>query len=41
MGNMYQLKLKSTYGKVSPRTKVRSLRYINTYKRYQKYNKPY
>ena len=38
---MYQLKSKDTYGKILLKTKVKSLGYINTYKRRRKYNKPY
>ena len=41
MGNAYQLKQRSTYSKVLLRTKVKNLKYINTYKRYKEYNRPY
>ena len=38
---MYQLKLKGTYSKVLLKTKVKNLKYINIYRRYSVYNKPY
>ena len=41
MGDKYQLKQRGTYSKVPPRTKVKSLKYINTYKGRKKYIKPY
>ena len=41
VGNMNQLKLGSTYGKISLRTKVKSLGRVNTYKRYKRYKKSY
>ena len=34
MGDTYQLKQKGTYSKVLLKTKVKSLEYINIYKRY-------
>ena len=37
MGNTNQLKYKSTYSKILLRTEVKSLGYINTYKRYRRY----
>ena len=33
MGDAHQLKQGGTHSKVSPRTEVKSLEYINTYKR--------
>ena len=41
MGNTDQLKYKSTYSKVLPRTEVKSLKYINTYRRYKRYKDSY
>ena len=41
VGDMNQLKLKSTYSKISLRTEVKSLGCINTHKRYRRYKKPY
>ena len=41
VNNTNQLKLKSTYSKILLRTEVKSLRYINTYKRYRRYKKSY
>ena len=41
IGNVHQLKQEGTYSKVLLKTKVKSLGYINTYKRYRKYNRPY
>ena len=38
---MYQLKQKSTHGKVLLGTKVKSLEYIDIYKKCQQYNRPY
>ena len=35
MGDAHQLKQKGTYSKILLRTKVKSLKYINTYKRRQ------
>ena len=37
MGDTNQLKYRSTYNKVSPRTKVKSLKRVNTYRRYKRY----
>ena len=41
MGDAHQLEQKGTYSKVLPKTKVKSLGYINTYKKYKKYKKSY
>ena len=41
INNTHQLKSGSTYGKISPKTEIKSLGCIDTYKRYQKYNRPY
>ena len=41
IGNINQLKLGSTYNKILLRTKVKSLGYINTYKKYRRYKKSY
>ena len=41
IGNTNQLKLKSTYSKISLRTEVKSLECINTYRRYKRYKKSY
>ena len=41
MGNAHQLKQRGTYSKVLPKTKVKSLRYINIYRRRRQYNGPY
>ena len=35
MGDAYQLKQKGTHSKISLKTKVKSLKYINTYKKRQ------
>ena len=41
VGNMHQLKQRGTYNKILLRTEVKSLKYINTYKRRRQYNRPY
>ena len=41
VGNINQLKLESTYSKILLKTKVKSLEYINAYKRYRRYKKFY
>ena len=41
MGNAHQLKQKGTYSKILLKTEVKSLGYINTYKRHWQYNRPY
>ena len=41
IGDMNQLKSGSTYGKILLRTEVKSLKYINTYKKYKRYEKFY
>ena len=38
---MNQLELKNTYSKILPKTEVKSLKYVNTYKRYKRYKKSY
>ena len=38
---MNQLESESTYKKIMLKTKVKSLGYINTHKRYKKYKKSY
>ena len=41
MGDMNQLKSESTYSKISLRTEVKSLKRVNTYKKYKRYKKSY
>ena len=41
IGDINQLKLESTYSKILLKTKVKSLGYINIYKRYKRYKKFY
>ena len=41
VGNINQLELESIYSKILLRTKVKSLGYVNTYKRYRRYKKFY
>ena len=41
VGDINQLELGSTYGKILLRTEVKSLGYVNTYKRYKRYKKFY
>ena len=41
INNINQLKLESTYSKISLRTEVKSPGCVNTYKKYKKYKKSY
>ena len=41
IGNINQLELESTYSKILLRTKVKSLKCVNTYKKYKRYKKFY
>ena len=41
MGNINQLKYKSIYGKILPKTKVKSLKYININRQYKRYKDSY
>ena len=41
MGNTDQLEYRSAYNKVSPKTEVKSLEYVNNNKRFKRYKNLY